>query len=239
MIKKLLIVFALIMPLIINSCGKEDDKKAIVDTGANISPQNNNITDTITQPPPTQPQPIQPQQPSCPEEQSLVANLNQEITSVNCQYGNRATIIISQNGTSDLSVSVKLSSSNLFSYGFYLAYDPSIYQFVSYDPIWPLAPEARVSTAEMNSTEGAAGMVFSKCNARPGKRVLIVSHSRVGYNINGISTNGAVGIIRFKIKTKLSSEFVFSETNIITRNGVSSPTVQENHCWPQKLLAII
>lgn len=239
MIKKLLIIFTfIIIPPIINGCGQEKDKGTIIDTSTNISPQNNNITNTITQPQPIQPPPTQPQQSFCQEEQSLIANLNQEITSVDCQYGNRATIIISQDGTGNLSVSVKLSSSNLFSYGFYLTYDPSVYQFVSYDPIWP-APEAQVSTAEMNSTEGAAGVVFSKCNARPGKRVLIISHSRVGYGTNGISTNGVVGNIRLKIKTKLSSEFVFSETTIITRNGVSSPTTQENHCWPQKLLVII
>lgn len=236
MTKKLLIIFILIIiPLITNGCGKEEDNN-INTANTDISQQNNNITDIIIQPPPTQIQ-----QSSCQEEQSLVANLNQEITSVNCQYGNRATIIISREGASDLLVSVKLSSGNLFSYGFYFAYDPSVYQFASYEPTLAMGNEGKtLATAiETSSTEGAAGIVFSKCNARPDKRVLIVSHSRVGYDTNSISTNGVVGIIRFKIKTKMASEFIFSETTTITRNGVSSPTTQENHCWPQKLLAII
>lgn len=238
MMRKLLIILVFIAILmIIAGCGKEEnDKKNVVIANPQ---QEGNTETTVVQDNGTEttPTPITPQ---IPTEDPIVVDINKEILPANCQQPDTASIIISQKGTNSLSVSVKLSSINLFSYGFYLAYDPGVYQFVSYEPTPAVGNggETLVTAVEMSSTEGSAGVVFSGYNAQPWKRVVLVSHARLGYGTSGTSVNEVVGKINFKIKIKTNfpAKFIFAGTSILTRNGAWSPVISKNHCWPQLLV---
>ena len=243
--EKLLIILAFIaIPMILVGCGKEEGGEETViianpqqdsNTGTTVT-QDNTTGTTVTQDNTTGTTVISP--PPYQEEAPVAVYLNQEVLPANCLCPDMASIIISQNGTSNLSVSVKLSSVNLFSYGFYLAYDPNVYQFVSYEPTSAMGNEGETlaTAVEMSSTEGAAAVVFSGNNAQPGKRVVLVSHPRLGYDMSGISVNEIVGKINFKIKTKSPANFIFSGTSILERNGARSPVILKNHCWPQQLV---
>lgn len=230
--KKTLFLLAILMT--IYSCGgggESTPSPPLTDGPANPPIKNPPDTSTIVTKP----------NPKCIQDTLMQATLGQEIFKSNCQLDDTATVTPTSDGT-NLFLTLKIYPKNpVFSYGFYLAYDPTVIQYGEYQQTdflgWP--QETYLDVAEMMTYQQAAGTIFHGCNAQPSKKSVTISHTRLGNNVGGVYVNNPqgtiIGTIRFTILKKQPTEITFAEPTISERLSPGAPIIQKDSCWPQKI----
>lgn len=197
------------------------------------SPSSNNSSTPSNSNPPETANPI-----NCPQETLVDATLNQPITENNCptQASNIVTITFSSD-ENNLYAELKTSSLYLFSYNFYLSYDPAILEFIEYQHgnfHGMSGNNTHLEIKEMSPDQGAAASVFKTCESP--RKIIVFSHSRIGFSTSSLPGNITLGTLRFRKLSKSISQTDFIFKEIKTFEKYSNESVTESSvCWPQKI----
>lgn len=119
-------------------------------------------------------------------------------------------------------VAVVMDSPSLpvFGYGFYVAYDPAVVQFITYEP-GAFLVNANLQTKIQMTSLGASKDIFGDCGTS--LDTVILGHATSGYAASGVSGNGTLGILHFRMATPGKAKFLFRNFKMYSRAGSEEP----------------
>jgi len=152
---------------------------------------------------------IQEEEEICQTQKFTEVALGQEILDLNsCNESiiSSALFTLDENNNILLTLNIYPTSASfseaIFSYGFYLIYDPNIIQFIEYIP-GEFLGSTTIAQTELNGYDEKVASLLNSCDEVLDKKIIVIGHSLIGQSVAGniINITGdLLGKLKFKVK---------------------------------------